>query len=112
VSAPDNRHWWWEYSQREYRPINWDGVVRVLSQLADGFAKMAAASEPEMAPVAAAATLLGVRLDASPDEIRAALRKKMRDGKLHPDHGGDPEVAKRFTAASNLLIAHAKSRTP
>ncbi len=51
-----------------------------------------------------AAHVLGVAVDASPDEIRAAFRRRFADERLHPDQGGDEEAAKRLTAAKNLLI--------
>jgi hypothetical protein len=59
-----------------------------------------------------AATLLGVSLDASEDQVRAALRERLVDHRLHPDQGGDPEQAKRFIAAQNLLIERARARRP
>jgi hypothetical protein len=54
-----------------------------------------------------AALLLGVRLDSKPDEIRAALRRRMSEARVHPDQGGDEEAAKRLIAAKNLLIERA-----
>jgi hypothetical protein len=51
-----------------------------------------------------AAALLGVEPDASADEIRAALRRRMSEERAHPDHGGDEETAKRLIGAKNLLI--------
>lgn len=52
----------------------------------------------------AAATLLEVNLDASADEIRRALRRKLTIRRLHPDHGGNGAEAARLIAAKNLLI--------
>jgi hypothetical protein len=51
-----------------------------------------------------AAKLLGVSVDAPPDEIRAALRTKITERAIHPDQGGDGNEAARLIAAKNLLI--------
>jgi hypothetical protein len=51
-----------------------------------------------------AAELLGVSVDASANEVRAALRAQLSKRRLHPDHGGDGDDAKRLIAAKNLLI--------
>ena len=56
-----------------------------------------------------AAKLLGVTLSASDSEIRAALRERLRSSRLHPDHGGDGEEAKRLIAAKNHLVARVRS---
>lgn len=59
----------------------------------------------------AAATLLGVELTATVDEIRAAFRERikreMRSGAFH-DQGGDAtdDQAQQLIAAKNLLIEH------
>lgn len=55
-----------------------------------------------------AAELLGVTMTSTADQVRAAFRRKMRDGRLHPDQGGNPEVAKRYVAAKNLLTQRLK----
>lgn len=55
-----------------------------------------------------AASLLGVSPDAPVKEIRRAFRAKMVNEQLHPDHGGDPEVARRVVAARDLLIKRAQ----
>jgi hypothetical protein len=57
-----------------------------------------------------AATLLDVDPDASPDEVRAALRAKIIEGGAHPDHGGDGVRARELIAAQNLLLARARDR--
>lgn len=72
------------------------------------------ADETEPAPfvddkAAHAAALLGVDANASEDEIRAALRSLLSGSRLHPDHGGDGEEAKRLIAAKNLLIERARA---
>jgi hypothetical protein len=59
--------------------------------------------------VLSAALLLGVGPDASADEIRAALRARLADSRLHPDQGGDGEEAKELIAAKNLLIERARA---
>jgi hypothetical protein len=51
-----------------------------------------------------AAVQLGVPLDATADQIRAALRSKLAGSRIHPDHGGDGDEAKRLIAAKNYLI--------
>jgi hypothetical protein len=56
-----------------------------------------------------AAALLGVTATASEDEIRAALRSLLSGSRLHPDHGGDGEEAKRLIAAKNHLIDRARA---
>jgi uncharacterized protein YbjQ (UPF0145 family) len=61
---------------------------------------------------AEAARLLGVGLDASESEIRAALRARLTDSRMHPDHGGDGEEAKRLIAARNLLVERARMVRP
>ncbi|HWB72861.1 MAG TPA: J domain-containing protein [Egibacteraceae bacterium] len=45
--------------------------------------------------------ILGVRRDASDDDIKRAYRRRARD--LHPDAGGDPEQFKQLTAAYEVL---------
>lgn len=57
-----------------------------------------------------AAAALGVSVDATADEIRAALRARLGASRLHPDHGGDGEEAKRLIAAQNLLLARLRSQ--
>jgi hypothetical protein len=71
-----------------------------------------AVSEEIQAPpidveAANAAALLGIAIDASADEVRAALRRALSASRLHPDHGGDGEQAKVLIAAKNLLIDRA-----
>jgi hypothetical protein len=64
-----------------------------------------AETDDDEAQVSGAADLLGVTVDASESEIRAALRARLASSRLHPDQGGDGEEAKRLIAAQNLLIA-------
>jgi hypothetical protein len=59
---------------------------------------------------AEAAALLGIDCDADEAEVRAALRSKIFDGHLHPDHGGDGVQARELIAAQNLLIVRARRR--
>ena len=54
--------------------------------------------------IVAAAELLGVTLEATADEVRSALRVKMMQGQIHPDHGGDGVEARRLIAARDLLL--------
>jgi hypothetical protein len=63
------------------------------------------AETDESSQIFSAADLLGIQPDASESEIRAALRSRLASSRLHPDHGGDGEEAKRLIAAQNLLIA-------
>lgn len=58
-------------------------------------------------PARDAAALLGVSLDATADEVRAALRSKLATSRLHPDHGGSGEEATRLITARNLLVERA-----
>ena len=51
---------------------------------------------------AEARALLGVGLAATPDEIRAAYRRKIAEA--HPDRGGSHERAARLTAARDTLL--------
>lgn len=62
------------------------------------------AIDSEEDEAAEAAAILGVDDDASEDEIRAALRARLANSRIHPDQGGDEEGAKRLIAAKNLLI--------
>ena len=68
--------------------------------------------EPPAAPplpdVVEAATLLGVSIDATEDQLRAALRSRLSSSRIHPDHGGDAEAAKCLIAAKNLLVERAR----
>jgi hypothetical protein len=68
-----------------------------------------AANEPAADErTADAAALLGVSVDATEDDIRAALRARLSSSCLHPDHGGDGEVATLLIAAKNRLIEHVR----
>ncbi len=108
-------------SQTEYAATSVRGDWRsLLSELfrvgLDAFAQWAeeqqrvssAVRSDEDAAVADAAAALGVEVDATADEIRAALRSKLRDSRIHPDQGGDGEEAKRLIAAQNLLLERAR----
>jgi hypothetical protein len=68
------------------------------------------ADDNDEAAALEAALILGVRLDATEDQIRAALRARLRDSRIHPDQGGDGEEAKRLIAARNLLVERARAR--
>lgn len=46
--------------------------------------------------------LLGLTLGATPDEIRAAHRRKLQEH--HPDRGGDPDTAARINQARDVLL--------
>jgi DnaJ family protein C protein 19 len=51
---------------------------------------------------AQARAILGVGLAATPDEIRAAYRRKIAEA--HPDRGGSHDQAARLTAARDTLL--------
>lgn len=51
---------------------------------------------------AEARALLGVGLAATPDDIRAAYRRRIAEA--HPDRGGSHEQAARLTAARDTLL--------
>jgi hypothetical protein len=57
-----------------------------------------------------AAARLGVDVDASDDVVRAALRERLVASRIHPDQGGDHDVAAQLIAAKNLLCARARRR--
>lgn len=52
--------------------------------------------------------LLGVGLDAGDDEIIAAHRRII--AQVHPDRGGNPELARRVNAARDYLIVNRPRR--
>lgn len=51
---------------------------------------------------AEARAILGVGLAATPDEIRAAYRRKIAEA--HPDRGGSHDQAARLTVARDTLL--------
>jgi hypothetical protein len=57
-----------------------------------------------------AAKHLGISVDASADEVRAALRERIAASRIHPDQGGAHEAAARLIAAKNLLCDRARRR--
>ena len=58
-----------------------------------------------------AAQLLGVSLNATDSEIRAALRSRLASSRIHPDHGGDGAEAKRVINAKNFLIERLRAQS-
>lgn len=57
-----------------------------------------------------AAEQLGITVEASADEVRAALRERIAASRIHPDHGGAHAAAARLIAAKNLLCDRARRR--
>lgn len=57
-----------------------------------------------------AAKQLGISVDASADEVRAALRERIAASRIHPDQGGTHAAAARLIAAKNLLCDRARRR--
>ena len=120
MSAPS---WWWE--NYEPKPFDWQQAGRLAwcvlncARIMKGLppvplpqAPLAAAPKVEVALTPTeAARLLGVTIDTPLGAVRAALRAKMSAGGVHPDQGGDEEVAKQLIAAKNLLIEHARRKS-
>jgi hypothetical protein len=46
--------------------------------------------------------LLGLQLGATPEEVRAAHRRKLQEH--HPDRGGDPDTAAKINQARDVLL--------
>ncbi len=90
-----------DYQSKRLRAVVMEVLAETMAARAptDGAAERSADEEAREA-----ARLLGIAPDADADEIRAALRAKLADSRLHPDHGGDAEGAKELIAAKNLLI--------
>ncbi|WP_121822252.1 J domain-containing protein [Halostella salina] len=55
-------------------------------------------------PVAAAFDTLDLPRDATPDDVKAAYRDRVKD--VHPDHGGDEEAFQRVREAYALAREH------
>jgi hypothetical protein len=47
--------------------------------------------------------ILGLTIGATPDDVRAAHRRKLQEH--HPDRGGDPDMAARINQARDVLLA-------
>lgn len=89
------------------------GRVAQLSQYAPMFKKMmgeeaeqshagaAGASQHDMSKQAAA-DVLGVDVNAKPDDIRMAHKRLMQ--KMHPDRGGSDALAKQINLAKDVLL--------
>lgn len=116
------QQWWWDHYH--YKPVDWNRLSRVTWFVLENWARTMNGEQPlapsqQAAPPdrsaaltpAEAANVLGVDVDASADEIRAALRAKMSAGRVHPDHGGDERVAKRLIAARNFLVERARGNS-
>jgi hypothetical protein len=118
--------WWWLRNPKEAPPIDWGRVWQFAVSaceayvaidkelkrlLAEHEAREAAIPDGDEHEARGAAAILGVSVDAPADEIRAALRRKLGTSRLHPDHGGDNETAKRFIAAKNLLVERSRRRS-
>ena len=86
--------------RRQRRP----GVTQA-THLDDALVDEAEATQLDPAVVEAAA-LLGVPLEASAQEVRAAFRARMASDGVHPDRGGDEATARRLIEARALVLAH------
>jgi len=65
---------------------------------------------PSAMPASEARALLGVREQASLQEIREAHRRLI--ARVHPDAGGSAELATRVNAARDSLVSELNRRTP
>lgn len=99
---------------REIMDDAFEALVRASLRLISDAIQAKATDEapPPVAVVdeeaAQATALLGVAPTASADQIRAALRTRLVESKLHPDHGGNADEAAELIAAKNLLIERLK----
>lgn len=116
-------HRWWGLDDQQKHDIDWKRVgqfgwllLNCMSVLDGGNVVPWPQSQPPLpkfvlprTPIEAA-QVLGVSVDATPEQIRAAWRAKMING-AHPDHGGgDEDRAKQLNVAKTLLVAHARRR--
>ena len=84
-------------------------IVLVLALLAVAYLLFRkATAKPRAMTPADARALLGVRPDASLDDIRDAHRRLI--AKVHPDSGGSAELATRVNLARDMLVGEV-SRT-
>lgn len=75
-------------------------AVRSLNDFAPGAG--AAPGPQTAASVEEAASVLGVSIDASDEEVRAAHKKLI--GQLHPDRGGTDYLAAKINDARNIML--------
>ena len=114
--------WAWGREPGVSWQIDWERVGRVTFAALEGLrllgeayqqgvsAQAASAIDPVAATALEAARVLGVSLDASSDEIRAALRRKLVASMIHPDQGGEVAHARKLIDAKNLLVERAKGK--
>ncbi len=114
--------WAWGREPGVSRQIDWERVGRFtvaalesLRLLGEAYQQVVSGQTANVLdPVAAtaldAARVLGVSLDASSDEIRAALRRKLAVSRIHPDHGGEVAHARKLIDAKNLLVERARGK--
>ncbi len=76
----------------------WHGFGRPLP----GTPKPAPPPPVPNGPDAEARAILGVGVEAGPDEIRAAHRRLITS--VHPDRGGSPELTRQVNAARDTLL--------
>ena len=89
----------------DWTAIGWAALESALfGALLGGAKRFAEELNRRPSPEEQAAELLGVSLDAEPDELRAALRRKLAETQAHPDHGGNTDEAARLIAARDLLL--------
>jgi DnaJ-domain-containing protein 1 len=64
-----------------------------------------AAAESGVDAVEAAFAVLGISVEASPEDVRRAYRRKIKD--VHPDHGGDQDSFRQVRDAYDTAREHA-----
>lgn len=83
-----------------------------IAQMIPGLSRLFTQANPSSAPPPAksgpmtreqAAEILGIAVDASPAEVRAAHRRLM--GKVHPDKGGNDYLASQLNNARDKLLS-------
>lgn len=76
-------------------------AVKAMNDLAPGAGSAPVASK-SVSSLDEAAAILGVAVDASDDDVRAAHRKLI--GQLHPDKGGTDYLASKINDARTIML--------